>query len=112
MRWGETQRRVNVPPLFFGVASLAGLLRKRGRWVKLIPERGGATYDGKLRGSESVFELALLLEPPLPGVLVLYVFFADKDDRKRAGLDVSPWCAVHSNSMAGDHATNRCTHLR
>ena len=106
-----------------------------------MSQEGGTTYDGKSRGSESRFEPALLLEPLLPGVLVLYTFFAgDEDDGKWAGLDepaeisdvngrygvcsemealtrkqrcpVSPRCAIHSNSTAGDYAANRCARLR
>ena len=47
-----------------------------------------ATYEGKSRGSESRFELALL-DPSLPPD-ILYAFFAGEDEGKCAGLDDEP----------------------
>ena len=49
---------------------------------------GEATYEGKSRGSESIFEPALL-DPSLPPD-ILYAFFAGEDEGKCAGLDDEP----------------------
>ncbi len=47
-------------------------------------KEGGGTYEGKSRGSESIFELARL-DPSLPPE-ILYAFLAGDDEGNRAGL--------------------------
>lgn len=59
-----------------------------GHCCGMFEARVKATYEGKSRGSESRFELALL-DPSLPPD-ILYAFLAGEDEGKCAGLDDEP----------------------
>lgn len=69
-----------------GTPVTGGVLRAKSDRALLWKVR--AAYEGKSRGSESRFELALL-DPSLPPD-ILYAFFAGEDEGKCAGLDDEP----------------------
>jgi hypothetical protein len=67
----------------FGRAPVIGIVVNPGAHSGMLKVK--KTYEGKSRGSESRFELALL-DPPLPPG-VLYAFFAGDDEGNCLGLD-------------------------